>query len=89
MEQKVRKIARRNIVDGVWTRESFDVKIDGKTYDIRDLCKTYDIELYSKPKDFKPINIDIVTDKDYADMEEPLDSGDTEIDGDGDSEGSE
>jgi hypothetical protein len=89
MEEHVRKIAKRCIVDGVWTKEEFDVTIGGKSYDIRDLCKQYGIELNSKPKSKIQVNIQSITDKDYADLEQPLDSGDTEGDGDGDSEVSE
>ena len=83
MQKKIEKIARRSIVDGVWTRESYDVTIDGQVYDFRDLAKAHGIELgNSKPKKQKQVNS-------YADMEQSFDSGDTEIDGDGNSEGSE
>ena len=67
--------------DGVWTGPA----------QIRDNGVWVDVANYlQKPKKPKPqVNIDIVTDEDYADLEQPLDSGDTEVDGDGDSEISE
>ena len=84
MQKKIEKIARRSIVDGVWTRESYDVTIDGQVYDFRDLAKAHGVEIPSKSKSKKQKQVNS-----YADMEQSFDSGDTEIDGDGDSEGSE
>jgi hypothetical protein len=85
MEKQVHKIAKKCIVDGKWIRDSYDVVIGGETYDFRDLAKEHGIELNAKPK--KQINTDI-KEKD-EDLEQSHDSGDTEVDGDGDSESTE
>ena len=85
MEKQVHKIANRCIVDGKWTRDSYDVVIGRETYDFRDLAKKHGIELNAKPK--KQINTDVK--EKYEDMERSHDSGDTEVDGDGDSESTE
>ena len=85
MEKQVHKIANRCIVNGKWIRDSYDVVINGETYDFRDLAKEHGIELNAKPK--KQINTDIK--EKHEDLEQSHDSGDTEIDGDGDSESTE
>jgi hypothetical protein len=76
--------------DGNWTRPERTIKVDGVEHDLDEYAKEHGIELptgkKSKPK--KHINIDI-KDEDYADLEQSHDSEHTEIDGDGDSEGSE
>lgn len=83
MEKQVHKIANRCIVNGEWTRDNYDVVIEGEKYDFRNLAKEYGINIGSKSK--KTINTDI-EDK-HEDMEPAHDSGDTEVDGDGDSKG--
>lgn len=72
--------------DGNWTKPTRTIRVNGIVHDLDQYAAKHGIKLPdSKPQ----INIDIVTDKDYADLEQPLDSGDTEVDGDGDSEISE
>jgi hypothetical protein len=91
MEHKVKKLAKRFLHYGVWQRDSWIVRIDGEEHDFRDLAKKYGIKLKDadKPKKSKKqINIDVKVEE-HADLEKPLDSGHTEIDGDGDSEVSE
>jgi hypothetical protein len=85
MEKQVHKIANRCIVNGAWTRDSYDVVIDGESYDFRDLAKQHGIEM--GPKSKKQINTDV--EEKHEDMERSHDSRDTEVDGDGDSEGTE
>jgi len=81
--------------DGNWTKPTRMIRIKKGdeiiTVDMDEYAKSMGIELpdAKKPKAKKQINIDIVTDNDYADLEQPHDSGHSEIDGDGDSEGSE
>lgn len=76
--------------DGNWTKAERTISVNGVKHDLDEYAKEHGIELpdgkKSKPK--KQVNIDI-KDEDYADLEESHDSGHTEIDGDGDSEGSE
>lgn len=86
MEKQVHKIANRSIVDGKWTRDSYDVVIDGETHDFRDLAKEFGIKIDSKSK--KTINTD-VEEKSYGDMGQAPDDGCAEEHGNGDSEGSE
>jgi hypothetical protein len=70
--------------NGEWTGPD-QIRVDGKWVDVAPY-----LGKQSKPKKVeKQINIDIVTDKDYADLEQPLDKGYPEVDGDGDSESSE
>ena len=80
MEKKLQKIAHRLIVDGKWTKDSYDVTIDGKQYDFRDLAKQHGIKFDAKAK--KQVNTN-------ADMGKTLDSGHTEVDRDGDSKSEE
>lgn len=86
MEKQVHKIANRCIVNGKWIRDSYDVVINGETYDFRDLAKEHGIELNAKPK--KQINTDI-EEKGYGDMGQAHSKSSAEKHGDGDSEGSE
>jgi len=88
MEKQVHKIAKRSIINGVWTKDSYDVTIGGKTYDFRDLAKSYGIELQGKPKKTKKVNIDI-EENSYGDMEQTHSSESVEEHGDGDSESTE
>jgi len=94
MEKQVHKIAKRSIINGVWTKDSYDVTIGGKTYDFRDLAKSYGIELPTapntpnKPKKTKKVNIDI-EENSYGDMEQTHSSESVEEHGDGDSESTE
>ncbi len=72
--------------DGVWHgRSDRVITVDGVEHDLDEYAKEHGIELpdssHKKPKKEK-VNS-------YADMEQTLDSGDTEIDGVGDSKGSE
>ena len=80
MEKQVQKIAHRSIVDGKWIKDSYEVTIDGKQYDFRDLAKNHGIKLDTKAK--KQVNTD-------ADMGKTHDSGHTEIDRDGNSKSEE
>lgn len=80
MEKHVQKIAHRSIVDGKWIRDSYEVTINGKQYDFRDLAKDHGIKLDAKAK--KQVNTN-------ADMGKTLDSGHTEIDRDRDSKSEE
>ena len=72
--------------NGKWTRESREVKLDdGSIHSIDDLAKKHGIEL---PDAKKQINTDTKEHK-HADLGQPLDEGDSAVDGDGDSESSE
>lgn len=91
MEQQIKKIAHRSIIDGVWQKDSWEVTIGGKTHDFRDLAKAHGIELKGADKHKKTkkqINTDVKVEE-HADLEQPFDSGHSEEHGDGDSEGSE
>jgi len=83
MEKQVHKIASKFIVNGKWIKDSYDVTIGGHIYDFRDLAKAHGIELDAKPKK----HINTVIEEKHEDLEQSHDSGDTEVDGDGDSEG--
>lgn len=91
MEQQVHKIAKRSIVNGKWTKDSYDVKINGETYDFRDLAEKYNIEMNvsnSTSKKTKKVNTDI-EEKSYGDMEQAQSPESVEEHGDGDSESTE
>lgn len=60
------------------------LKVGGEKIHLEDYAKQHGITL---PKSKNQINTDV--EEKHADLEESLDSGHTEIDGDGDSEGSE
>lgn len=57
------------------------IRVNGVEHDVFEYAKAHGVELpgKSKPKKHKKVNS-------YADLEQSFDSGDTEIDGDGDSE---
>ncbi len=85
------KILRLFDADGNWKgNPDHSITVNGVKHDVYEYARANGIELPGKKhkKAEKQINTDI-QDKDYADLEESLDSGHTEIDGDGDSEGSE
>ena len=85
----------RGYVDGVWTKPERKIKVDGEWHDLDEYAKkvgvhlpdTYEQEHGMLKKSKKQVNTDIK--EKHADMEQPLDSGHTEVDGDGDSESSE
>jgi hypothetical protein len=75
-------------VDGKWTgKKDRSIKVDGVVHDMDEYAKSHGIELPDAKKSKKRINTDI-EDK-HEDMERSHDSGDTDIDGDGDSESTE
>ena len=76
--------------EGKWTKAERIISVDGVQHDLDDYAKQHGIELpdSKKSKSKKQVNIDI-KDEDYADLGQSHDSGHSEIDGDGDSEGSE
>ena len=79
------KIQRLYDADGKWIGPKDKMlSIGGEKIHIDDYAKQHGITL---PKGKKPINTDI--EEKHADMEQSLDSGHTEVDGDGDSESSE
>ena len=74
--------------DGVWTGNADrTIRVGGVTHDLDDYAKANGIDLPDAGKSKKTINIDIEV-KD-EDLERPLDTGSTDIDGDGDSESTE
>ncbi len=80
MEHKFLKL----FVNGVWTRPDRTIKVNGVEHDLDEYAKEHGIEL---PEGKKWINTDI--EEPHEDMERSHDSGDTEVDGDGDSESTE
>jgi hypothetical protein len=75
-------------VNGVWTgNPDRSISIAGVKHDMDEYAKQHGIELPDAKKSKKTINTDV--EKKYEDMEQSLDSGDTEVDGDGDSESTE
>ena len=73
-------------VNGVWTgNPDRTISINGVKHDMDEYAKQHGIKLPDAKKSKKQINTDI-EEKD-EDMEPTHDSGDTEVDGDGDSEG--
>lgn len=77
--------------EGNWTRPERKIKVNGVEHDLDEYAKEHGIELPSgptapnKPKKSNKINIDI-EDK-HEDLDESHGSADSEVDGDGDSEG--
>jgi cytochrome b involved in lipid metabolism len=71
-------------VNGVWTRPDRTIKVNGVEHDLDEYAKEHGIEL---PEGKKHINTDV--EEKHEDMEQSHDSGDTEVDGDGDSESTE
>ena len=80
MEHKFLKL----FVNGVWTRPDRTIKVNGVEHDLDEYAKEHGIEL---PEGKKWINTDI--EEPHEDMERSHDSGDTDVDGDGDSESTE
>ena len=84
MEHKFMRLFR----NGVWTgNPDRTIKINGVVHDMDEYAKKHGIELPDAKKSKKKINIDI--EEKHEDMEPAHDSGDTEVDGDGDSESTE
>lgn len=74
-------------VDGVWPRPERKIKVDGVEYDMDEYAKEHGIELPdAKSKKHKDIKKEVNTN---ADMGKQDHSGDTKIDGEGNSESSE
>jgi hypothetical protein len=78
----------RNFVDGVWTKPTRTIIVDGEEHDLDEYAKKHKIDLPEGKKHHKKINTDIQEEKD-ADLGPPLFEGHTSEHGDGDSEGSE
>ena len=75
----------RLFVNGVWTGHADrTISIAGEKHDMDEYAKEHGIEL---PEGKKWINTDI--EEPHEDMERSHDSGDTDVDGDGDSESTE
>jgi len=70
--------------EGNWTKPERVIVVDGVEHDLDEYAKAHGVELPGKLKPKKKNKVNS-----YADMEQSFDSGDTEIDGDGDSEESE
>lgn len=84
MEHKFLKNFDKN---GIWTKEDRTIRIQGVEHDMDEYAKEHGIELPdSKSKPKKQVNIDI-QEEEHADMEHKDHTGDTEIDGNGNSEG--
>ena len=76
--------------DGNWTRSERKIKVEGVEWDLDEYAKEHGIELPSGPTaPSKPNKINTDIKEKHEDMERPHDSGDTDIDGDGDSESTE
>jgi len=75
--------------DGNWTKPTRMIIVDGVQHDLDEYAKEHGIELPGSeaPKSKKQVNTDI--EEKHADMEQSFDQGDSEVDGTGDSEGSE
>jgi hypothetical protein len=74
--------------DGVWTgNPDRSISINGEKHNLDEYAKAHGIELPDAKKSKKIINTDI--EEKHEDLERSHDSGDTEVDGDGDSEGTE
>jgi len=81
------KWMRNYDVNGVWTKSERIINVDGVEHNLDEYAKQHGIDLPDSKKSKKQINTDI-EDK-HEDMEQSHDSGDTEVDGDGDSESTE
>ena len=67
--------------EGNWTRPERKIKVNGVEHDLDEYAKEHGIELPSgptAPNKPKKVNTDI--EEKHEDMEQPLDSGDTEVD---------
>ena len=77
----------RLFVDGKWTGNSDrSISINGVKHDMDEYAKEHGIELPDS-KSKKQINTDV--EETHEDMERPHDAGNTEVDGDGNSESTE
>lgn len=75
-------------VDGVWTgNPDRSISIAGVKHNMDEYAEAHGIELPDAKKSKKKINTDV--EEKHEDLERSHDSGDTEVDGDGDSEGTE
>jgi len=85
---KIAKIHRYFDAEGNYHGPAdFKFKIGGVEHDVYQYAKEHGIKVPSKESK-KQINIDIQEEK-HEDMEQSHDEGDTEVDGDGDSESTE
>jgi len=83
----IHKWMRNYDINGVWTKSQRKINVDGVEHDLDEYAKQHGIDLPDGKKSKKQINTDI--EEKHEDMEHSLDSGDIEIDGDGDSESTE
>ena len=83
----IHKWMRNYDINGVWTKSQRKINVDGVEHDLDEYAKQHGIDLPDGKKSKKQINTDI--EEKHEDMEQSLDSGDIEIDGDGDSESTE
>ena len=83
----IHKWMRNYDINGVWTKSQRKINVDGVEHDLDEYAKQHGIDLPDSKKSKKQINTDI--EEKHEDMEQTYDSGDTEVDGDGDSEGTE
>tara|TARA_R110000782_G_scaffold75020_3_gene149840 strand:- start:1607 stop:1861 length:255 start_codon:yes stop_codon:yes gene_type:complete len=78
----------RLYTNGVYTgRKDRKITIGGVEHDLDQYAKQHGIELPDAKNSKKTINTDV--EEKHEDLERPLDSGDTEVDGDGDSKSTE
>ena len=81
------KFLRNFNAEGEWTKPSRTIRVNGVEHDMDEYAKEHGIKLPdSKSKQHKDIKKEVNTN---ADMGHKDNSGDHQIDGDGDSEGSE
>jgi hypothetical protein len=83
----IHKWMRNYDINGVWTKSQRKINVDGVEHDLDEYAKQHGIDLPDSKKSKKQINTDI--EEKHEDMEQSLDSGDIEINGDGDSESTE
>jgi len=83
----IHKLMRNYDINGVWTKSQRKINVDGVEHDLDEYAKQHGIDLPDSKKSKKQINTDI--EEKHEDMEQSLDSGDIEINGDGDSESTE
>ena len=73
-------------VNGKWTGNADrTIRVNGEVHDMDEYAKEHGITLPDAKKTKKHINIDVK--EKHEDLEQPHHDGDTEVDGDGDSEG--
>jgi len=88
MEHKFLRLFNK---DGIWKgNPDRTIKINGVIHDMDEYAKEHGIELPSGPTaPNKPNKVNTDIEEKDEDMEQSHDSGDTEVDGDGDSESTE